>query len=387
MAHFILHVGQSKTGTTAIQHFLAANRGALRRRGILYPDIRNRGRSLGAPDHNLVAWSLVGKNSPIGVPFEAFLQDVYADLRRDPALHTVILSAEAFLGEPHIWEFDSEDAWRHANQEKLHKLHHALRGHQVTILVYLRRQDYWVNSAFNHIIKVEGLVGRQLYSDIRQFIECMGPRLDYAQELASWGECFGHGEIIVRPYEKMQLQGGDAVTDFLAQLGLSDADSQFVRPSSRESRNLGLPRDVLEVKRVLNRVPRKKPEERVLIWALQKIGSEMPSEDVAWDFLLSVEERRALIARFAATNRAVAERYFASADGTLFRESPPENGGAEYPGLSSGRASEIVLRLQRVLKSFAGRRLYLRYVFGDLARRHFLRGYVLLRPLYRRWVH
>jgi capsular polysaccharide export protein len=387
MARFILHIGQSKTGTTAIQHFLSVNRGALRDRGILYPDIRNRGVFLGATDHNLVAWSLIGKHSPLSVSFEQFLEDVKTELHRNAALHTVILSAEAFLGEPHIWNFDSEDAWRQANREKIQTLRSLLQGHEVTILVYLRRQDYWVNSAFNHIIKIEGLVGRRLYSDIQQLIEQLAPRLDYAQELRSWSEHFSRDAMIVRPYERSQLFEGDAVSDFLAQTGLADHGSQFIQPDHQELKNPGLPRDVLEVKQILNRAPRSKPEERVLIWALQKIGMEMPSACPEWDFLLTASERRALVRRYAAANSEVAETYLVSNEGMLFRDPlPQEDEGDDYPGLRTERALEVMLRLHHTLKSLKAKRLYIRYLLGHVARRHFLRVYFLFRPLYRKFV-
>ncbi|MFA6900010.1 MAG: hypothetical protein WC256_07360 [Desulfurivibrionaceae bacterium] len=387
MARFILHIGQSKTGTTAIQHFLAANRSVLRSMGILYPDIRNRGVCLGATDHNLVAWSLIGKISPIGVPFKDFLEGVEAELRQYSTLHTVILSAEAFLGEPHIWDFDSEELWRQANQQKIQTLHRLLQGHEVSVLVYLRRQDYWVNSAFNHIVKVEGLVGRCLYSNIQELTEHLAPRLNYAQELRAWGEHFGRDAMVVRPYEKSQLVDGDAVSDFLVRIGLSGCSSRFVRPNYQESRNPGLPRDVLEVKRILNRVPKSKSEERVLIWALQKIGTEMPTPNLEWDFLLTSSERCALIERYASANREVAESYLASGTGALFRDPLPHaSKEAEYPGLLAERVLAIMIRLYRTVESMSARWLYWRYVVGDLARRHFFCGYIFLRPIYRKLV-
>ena len=38
----ILQIGTEKTGTTTLQHFLAANRGPLARRGFLYPVLLRR---------------------------------------------------------------------------------------------------------------------------------------------------------------------------------------------------------------------------------------------------------------------------------------------------------------------------------------------------------
>lgn len=387
MSRVILHIGQSKTGTTAIQHFLAANRDGLRQAGVLYPDIRNRGMSLGATDHNLVAWALIGKKSRIGVPIEDFMSDVERELKQDSRLHTVILSAEAFMGEPHIWEFESEADWRNANTAKIETLRQLLRDHEVSVFAYLRRQDYWVNSAFNHIVKTEGLVGRRLYPDIASFVEHVAPRLDYGRELEAWAQHFGSKALIIRPYEKAKLIGGDAVLDFCARVGLAEIAAGLKRSQARESANLGLPRDVFEVKRILNRIPKSKPDERVLIWALQRIGVEMPSRCREWDSLLTSAERLALVSRFDETNSLVASRYSVSDDAVLFREpAPTQASGVAYPGLQADRASEVMLRLLKVMNSYPARRLRWRYLLGDWTRRKAFWAYLLLRPLYKRLI-
>jgi hypothetical protein len=383
VARVILHIGQSKTGTTAIQHFLAANRDGLRQAGVLYPDICNHGVPLGAADHNLVAWSLIGKKSRIKVRIEDFVSDVEMELRRDSRLHTVILSAEAFMGEPHIWDFESEADWRAANIAKIEALRQILRNHDVFVFAYLRRQDYWVNSAFNHIVKTEGLIGRHLYANIHDFIESIAPRLDYAEELDAWACAFGNQAMIVHPYEKAQLQGGDAVADFCKRIGLSDVSTGFVRPQTQEAANLGLPRDVFEVKRILNRVPKSKSEERVLIWILQGIGVEMPPLDRQWDFLLSSVERNNLLNRYECCNSRLARQFAKDERKPFFSEPRPAiDAGCEYPGLSIEKATELLLRLYRVRRSSVAKRLLVRYVVGDLLRRRCLWMYWLLRPLF-----
>jgi capsular polysaccharide export protein len=387
MARVILHIGQSKTGTTAIQHFLAANRDGLRRAGILYPDIRNRGVALGATDHNLVAWALIGKVSRIGVPIREFMADVERELEQDGHLHTVILSAEAFMGEPHIWEFESVADWRAANLAKIECLRQLLSDHDVSVFAYLRRQDYWVNSAFNHIVKTEGLIGRQIYANIQEFIDNIAPRLDYAAELDIWARHFGRHALIIHPYEKAQLHEGDAVTDFCRRTGLAGAiTNDFRRPSAIEAANLGLPRDIFELKRILNRIPKSKPEERVLIWAMQTLSASMPSPDKQWDFLLSSAERNELFKRLGDCNLRLTEYFGIEAGKPFFREPlPAVDPARDYPGLSIAKAAEVAIRLHRLRKSFAARRLYLRYVLGDLLRRRFLGLYWMLRPVFLRF--
>lgn len=387
MARVILHIGQSKTGTTAIQHFLESNRDALRQAGVLYPDIHNQGIALGAKDHNLIAWALIGKPSRIEVSIKQFFSDIDKAFKQDVRLHTVILSAEAFMGEPHIWNFKSEAEWRAANVAKVELLYDLLQGHEVSVFAYLRRQDHWVNSAFNQLVKTEGLIGRQLYANIHEFIENIAPRLDYAAELDVWARCFGESSLIVCPYEKEQFFGGDVVTDFCIRIGRTDIATGFARSQKQEAANPSLPREIFEFKRILNRVPKSKPEERVLIWILQKIGLEMPSLDKRWDFLMNSVERNELLHRFKACNMRLAERFGQAGRETFFCEPLPliDNAG-HYPGLSVEVAAELSLRLYKMRTSFAARRLFFRYILGDILRHSLPMFYWMLRPIFNRFV-
>jgi len=386
MANFILHIGQSKTGTTAIQHFLSENRRILYNKGILYPDYFRKGMPLGVLNHNQIVWSLLGRKTPIGISYEKFFKYINQKLKKDDKLHTVILSAEAFLGEPHIWDCNSKVHWQKTRTEKMERLRSLLTDHEVKIIIYLRRQDFWVNSAYKHIIKIQGLIGRQLYTDINEFIEDMLPRLNYADEIRLWGKYFGQDSIIVRPYEKSQLIDGDVISDFLMiSVGLENNVINFVHPSEIETKNEGYHRDILEVKKNLNVVSKSKSEERILIWALGKINHEYPPEYSEWDYLLTSFERMALIERFYNTNRWVAETYLDSVDGVLFRDPLPNNtnGVIDYPGLNMEKAFEIMIRVYRIMRTLEARCLYLRYYLGAFLRRNFMVAYVFLRPIYR----
>ena len=54
----LLHIGQPKTGTSAIQTFLSANRKALRIAGVLYPSVPVKGLVFHLRNHNTVANAL-----------------------------------------------------------------------------------------------------------------------------------------------------------------------------------------------------------------------------------------------------------------------------------------------------------------------------------------
>ena len=54
----ILHIGQSKTGTTALLSFLLQNKKCLQNMGIVYPDYFINNMPLHTPEHNAFAETL-----------------------------------------------------------------------------------------------------------------------------------------------------------------------------------------------------------------------------------------------------------------------------------------------------------------------------------------
>ncbi len=90
----ILHIGYSKTGTSAIQDFLYRNRKMLLRRyGILYPDIYIFDKA-----HHLFAWSLTSKPEEITVdldPEHIFLSILDEAARTKSKI--ILISSEEFM--------------------------------------------------------------------------------------------------------------------------------------------------------------------------------------------------------------------------------------------------------------------------------------------------
>ena len=385
MTQYVIHIGYSKTGTTAVQNFLAQNRSVLGENGVLYPDIRYKGTYLGARDHNLLAWTMTGKHSWFRMPPTEYIRQIERQVERSPLVHTVSLSGESFAGVPAPWDFPSAEEYVAAQKRKIHDLRELLADHPVQILVYLRRQDLWVNSAINHIIKTEGLVGRPLFQSVDAFLNLIHPRLDYHAVLAMWAKEFGERNIIVAPYEKAQFKNGDLFDDFLERIGIASADGFDRPPRSVETENVRLSRDVLEVKRILNRVPKKKYEEQAIIKALQQVTLEMGDCSSHEVHYFGPRERLKLLRRYESGNKAVAIQYLGRENGRLFLEPWPDSDEPwePYPGLSVEKAVEILFRLQRKLNSRPLRWDYLRFASGRWLRQHALWLHALLRPLYR----
>jgi len=370
MTQYILHIGYGKTGTTALQRFLASNREELRERGILYPDAKVNGVWLGSFDHNMVARALVGRLGWWNTSLEAYLSQ-FEEQCRSTGAHTVILSAESFMGFLQPWDFDSADAYWHALGNNAAHLAKILEGHQITIVVYLRRQDHWMDSAINQTIKYGGLLddgAARWPTEI--LVEKYAPRLDYARCLDAWAQAFPSATVKVGVYERGQLNDHGIVEDFFSLIRLP-SDGLKREVFNDAERNFRLSRDVLEVKRILNRVERPKYEERVLAACLRDISAEMGNANDDWP-LLTTAQREALAQKFASSNADVARRYLGRDDGILFKEpnpsAQPEN--EAYPGLRIEAALEIIMRADRYMSSFSVRLQMFRHWAAEILRKN-----------------
>ncbi|HSF64195.1 MAG TPA: hypothetical protein VLA78_07395, partial [Paracoccaceae bacterium] len=107
MTKLILHIGQPKTGTSALQSVLSANRAQLLSVGVLYPT-QARPRS---PKHALAGPYLMGRASysvqrrtgKKGAALDALSTDYWTALRaeiRSTPHETLILSSECFFNRP-----------------------------------------------------------------------------------------------------------------------------------------------------------------------------------------------------------------------------------------------------------------------------------------------
>jgi len=195
-----LHAGLHKTGTTSLQAFLTLHRDALTQHGLLY--VRAGTNQYLNGNHN-VAWELTGDRRfelDTGTVAEA-VQEI-ADFQGD-----AILSSEDFESILH----------RPKAFDPLLR-HPLLRGHQVTILVYVRNQAEYLASVFRENRDYHGIdwsVSEYLdrvLKDGRIPVRDWVFQFDLRAIAKAWPY---HGaKLVVRNYHK--LAGGSSVNDFLA---------------------------------------------------------------------------------------------------------------------------------------------------------------------------
>lgn len=177
MPKAIIHIGTMKTGTTSIQAVLANNPDVLARHGFNY---------LGPPMRH---------SSVLGPSLAAF---------DDP-------SKDLIISDEGLWHFTDT---KRSDTAELAKL---LEGYDVTVLIYLRRPDSFIDSWFQ-----QGLKSGTGSLTMSQFLESsfVQEGLQFEKLITRFKTLFRNGTVVLRAYEKAQLVEGDAVKDFLHCVGL-----------------------------------------------------------------------------------------------------------------------------------------------------------------------
>ncbi|MEW6676331.1 MAG: hypothetical protein AB1421_00285 [Pseudomonadota bacterium] len=267
----LLHIGQSKTGTSAIQAFLTLNRYKLRESGVLYPSVMVNGVAINMGSHNAVADALSGVVRFPGLRAEEYFKQFFDEAESGKS-DLLILSAEHFFGgEPRVWDISNPDDYLEHYKKKIRSLAAFLRGHEVSILVYLRPQLDWLASAISQTVRIEGLISdKNIYKSDAQFFEMVRPILDYTMLLDAWRDIIRPVSINAVPYDRQCLHKGSSVSDFLFRIGLDGVD--FPYASEDVQVNESLSRDYLEVKKRLNLMARSKHRERAIIRCLEVLS-------------------------------------------------------------------------------------------------------------------
>lgn len=205
MRHLILHIGNHKTGTTAIQDWIALNREPLAKQG--YADLH------GPDGPHVHSWlAYVDEERPFPRGFCLADPDRFAaDLAALPA-RKVIASSENFA---FFFEQSAIDA-----------LARAVAPHfdRVRIVAYLRRQDRHAVSHHAEGSRPDRTPEWALWGHDLTALPAPNPLqplyLDYNQRLQKWENAFGRAAMVVRIYDKPMLINGDVVVDFADAAGI-----------------------------------------------------------------------------------------------------------------------------------------------------------------------
>jgi hypothetical protein len=297
----ILHIGTMKTGSTTIQFLLRHNRAALLERGICYPS------SVGSHNHQMLAImfsSLKGLHESYddriwgGRDPATVMDETRAAFRAEMAalpahVTRVIISSERF----------SQLVRETADLQALHALLAPL-FHDITILIYLRRQDGHFASNYSQTLR-KGIVRRPSMS---RWNEDRGTAYDYLKLLEPWAAVFGEAAIKPRVFERDTDKSWDVVRDFVEAAGTGPLPAPPDLPSFRNpSMNLSGQRLLREIGRILKDNDETKAFARTALWQTltESVTAALPGQ--GWR--PTQAEARDFVAQFAESNEAIRARW------------------------------------------------------------------------------
>lgn len=199
----ILHIGMPKTGTTAVQTFLFNNRAALAAsQGVYYPD-----HALHWEQHVAVVKCIIENHFPFA-HFNQAIPSINIDQWLDQVIttcneqrcHTAIISSEFFWAAPAMQASMAYHGMTELNSSYLKKAVELFkeaftRFKNIKIVVYLRRQDRWLESFFIQQLK-NGfpIPSAEELLPIKNY-------LLYHENISWWCDLFGQENVIVRTFE------------------------------------------------------------------------------------------------------------------------------------------------------------------------------------------
>lgn len=307
----IFHIGTGKTGTTAIQNTLHANRNELQKKyGILYPVMKSIP-LIGAkkiPANHCAFFQKIGNDtiendiSEDGVT--AFSQDLEQVLQTAKKMNakTIVFSCESIFQRSKVLPELFSKALKHCKAEK------------VRFILYLRRQDILLESAW----KQWGTKDPD-YETIQDY---MGSRhvqnlLDFKSHLDRWLTYFEADQFQVQTFEKSHLRRKSVIPSFFHQLGLSDSNIKSLQKPSIRKSNTGYSNDVLHLLRLYK-------QDDIHDNTLHKLlNRALPEEYLKQDpfqnyGILELSEREELLEIYRADNKSIANTFFTDGREDLF---------------------------------------------------------------------
>lgn len=297
----------AKTGTSAIQKFMADNQKVLIKHGYCYPLFSAKFLEVGynRNGHFLKCHTTWDPKTEQHVQCENELAELLKKY------DNIILSEES------IWAYQKEDTYWASVKKWADNL-----GVQLKIIVYLRRQEDWIESLWNQKIKgyVKWTVTFEDYINSRLYD---ATPLDYEKALSKIEEQVGFENIIVRPYDFKQFKNGSIIEDFMNIFGLELTDEYTIKKTVV---NRSMPYDAVEIKRMINGNDLYQNSKGINFYK-DVIDVAYPEETLSQiaekETFYTDELLNKITAEYKSGNEVVARKYLDRADGKLFVDRKP----------------------------------------------------------------
>lgn len=304
MPVIFVHIGMQKTATTSLQTICSYNRQRLLNENILYPALQLQNPvQRHSINHRLIAqrW-LSALNAGYSATCSHYWREhLLPQFRQFPAAN-VLLSAEM------LWDIRPEKA----SDERMRTMLTAFAGYQPKIVVYLRRQDWWLESMYNQRVK-NGFESRPIRAFVKDELEAGSA--DIHKKLTYWQTHFGRGNLTVRIFEPDRFIAGNVIDDFFTQIGLTDFDALRIRMR----KNTRLRPELIKAKASLNPYIKWNVLRRFVRMCFLSVQKIMPAGKQR---LLPYELAVKIMERYDDGNRRVAKEFLGRKEDFLFSSLP-----------------------------------------------------------------
>lgn len=298
-----IHIGTHKTGTTAIQKVLKENVKSLKKENITYIPLVDQTKKLKYV--NKVERELVSSNKKFLLSF----------FKKNKKSKCFIWSFEGFSGDPLKGYNNSE-----VIAESLRKI---TQGINVKIIVYLRKQDQFIESLYTQMIHQGESYNFEYF--IKRF---KNDDFNWYLFLNNYSKYFGKENIIVKQYDKEILKKRKGIiNDFIGIIGVQNLKIK----KNKMIANKGYSRNALEIAKILN--PKLNDDEKkVLRKFLKTQFSKKPFENYTY---WNENHKKLLMNNISNSNSKVAKEYINNPSGILFpTEEQMLSGKQEFNGLT-----------------------------------------------------
>lgn len=351
MNKLFLHLGTPKTATTAIQYFLHNNEKQLLALGYAFPDtkedfkndkgfahVKNDESAFANGNMIMDAEALTayrqGKEE-----FEDFLGYVFPDMAEyyrgviadnQTDFDSFVRYIREKLNEHHVI-ISSENLWTY-RYDFLERFAQEFPG-RVEVVVYLRRQDSYVESMWNEVIKlgvVSDIVEDYLFFMLSEENDNHGLR--YKSRLQKIAKIIGKDNVHVRLFEERALKSSGGIGfDFLRTVGIEPEKHEWTKPKIKVNERISGP--AVNMKRIFNEYLQHRVGNKgdILdqipnhIGRYNRIFSRLSTEYVKTlpgkDFYFSAEYRQRMERLFVEDNAYIAREFLGKKEGeSLFED-------------------------------------------------------------------
>jgi hypothetical protein len=301
MLKLYVHLGQGKTGSSAIQSFLNYNREKLAHEyGILYPNFDSQHIDKGNYHNHCKFFKSIAKNESTDHAVEKLLH--LKEFCTKNKIEKILLSCEHF-----------------ENKETLRSLILIITilSCETTLIMYVRRQDLLFESAW----KQWGHKHPKI-QNIQSFIEM--DDVDLKSVFDHYLQYFSTDQFIVRTFEKSSI-GQDVVLDFLSIFGIHH-ETGFIEPLDNSlNKNAGLAPEIVEILKLCNHLNDSIHDNKLIGFMYNTLSDKYRRKDPFMPYgFLSLEERKTIMKKYETSNQEIARLFFKDGREELFLESVEE---------------------------------------------------------------